>query len=77
MCTAASLTSSKSSPQLHDAERPVTVTMRLDDEPEDAALVDLLGAERVPLEGPRTSIELDAYGYRWFRVSRPGDGRLG
>jgi Glycosidases len=63
---------------LHNfAERPVTVTMRLDDEPGDAALVDLLGAERVPLEGPRTSIELDAYGYRWFRVSRPGDGRLG
>jgi Glycosidases len=63
---------------LHNfAERPVTVSVVLDDEPEDAALVDLLGPESIPLPGPRTAIELGAYGYRWFRVARPGDGRLG
>jgi glycosidase len=63
---------------LHNfAERPVTATFALGDEPEGSGLVDLLGPERIPIQGPRTSIELDAYGYRWFRVGRPGDGRLG
>jgi trehalose synthase len=63
---------------LHNfAERPVAVELTIDDEPDDAALVDLLGPERIELEGGRARLELDAYGYRWFRVRRPGDGRLG
>jgi trehalose synthase len=63
---------------LHNfAERPVTITFELGREPEGSELVDLLGPERIPIDGARTSLELDAYGYRWFRVGRPGDGRLG
>jgi trehalose synthase len=63
---------------LHNfAERAVTVEVALADEPEGAALVDLLGPERIALDGGRATLELDAYGYRWFRVSRPADGRLG
>jgi trehalose synthase len=63
---------------LHNfAERPMTVDLHLGDEPEEANLVDLLGPGRMPLEGGSVTIELEAYGYRWFRVSRPGDGRLG
>jgi trehalose synthase len=62
---------------LHNfAERPVTVHVHLTDEPEGACLVDLLGPGRLALEGDGAEIELGAYGYRWFRVSRPGDGRL-
>jgi trehalose synthase len=59
------------------AERPVTLTLPLEGEPEGAMLVDLLGPERLDLPDGRMSLELEAYGYRWFRVSRPGDGRLG
>jgi glycosidase len=63
---------------LHNfAERPTTVQVRLEDEPEGALLVDLLGPGGMSLEGGAATIELGAYGYRWFRVSRPGDGRLG
>ena len=63
---------------LHNfAERPVTVRFDLRDEPDDAALVDLLGDGVVSLESGRVEVELPAYGYRWLRVSRPGDGRLG
>ncbi len=63
---------------LHNfAERPVAVDLRLPDEPGEVRLVDLLGADRVELDDGRARIELDAYGYRWFRVGRPGDGRLG
>jgi trehalose synthase len=63
---------------LHNfAERPVTVTFTLADEPEGAGLVDLLGPERVAIDAGRVRVELPAYGYRWLRISRPGDGRLG
>jgi trehalose synthase len=63
---------------LHNfAERPVTVDFALADEPEGAELVDLLTPERVAIDSGRVRAELAAYGYRWFRVSRPGDGRLG
>ena len=63
---------------LHNfAERPVTVSLALDDEPEGARLVDLLGPAFVDLDEGRAQLELEAYGYRWFRVGRPGDGRLG
>ncbi|HWH97231.1 MAG TPA: alpha-amylase family protein [Pseudolysinimonas sp.] len=59
------------------AERAVTVTTVLEDEPEGTALVDLLGPERLVLDDRAVTIELGAYGYRWFQVSRPDDGRLG
>lgn len=63
---------------LHNfAERPVTVTLDLGEQPDGATLVDLLGPGRIPIEGRRTTIELAAYGYQWFRVGAPGDGRLG
>lgn len=63
---------------LHNfAENPVTVTFALDDEPEGARLVDLLGPGSVDLDDGRATVELEAYGYRWLRVGRPGDGRLG
>ncbi|GAA5207065.1 alpha-amylase family protein [Microbacterium kyungheense] len=56
---------------------PATIRFALDDEPEGACLVDLLGSERIALdERGRVEIEVPAYGYRWLRVSRPGDGRM-
>jgi len=58
-------------------DTPVTVRFRLEGEPDGVSLVDLLGVERVEEgEGLEVSFELPAYGYRWLRVSRPGDGRL-
>ena len=63
---------------LHNfAERPVTVRLPVSGEPSGTELVDLLGPDRLPLDGDRATLELGAYGYRWFRVGRPGDGRLG
>jgi len=63
---------------LHNfAEHPVTLSFALAHEPEGARLVDLLGPGFVELEAGRATVELDAYGYRWLRVGRPGDGRLG
>jgi glycosidase len=63
---------------LHNfAERPVTVDVALADEPAGATLVDLLTPERVAIDSGRVRAELGAYGYKWFRVRRPGDGRLG
>lgn len=60
------------------ASEPVAVTIRLHDEPDGSSLVDLLGPEEIALDGSgRAAIELPAYGYRWLRVRRPGDGRLG
>lgn len=56
---------------------PATLAFALPDEPEGTVLVDLLAADRLPL-GARGAVELEvaAYGYRWLRVSRPGDGRV-
>lgn len=56
---------------------PATTRFALADEPEGTALVDLLGSDRLPLDD-RGGVELEvpAYGYRWLRVSRPGDGRV-
>ena len=64
---------------LHNfAERPVEVALALRDEPEGTEFVDLLGPDRMPLGARgKAVVELGAYGYRWFRVVRPGDGRLG
>ena len=59
------------------ADVPAMIRFTVDDEPEGAALVDLLAADRVPLEADGTvEMEVPAYGFRWLRVSRPGDGRV-
>lgn len=59
------------------AEVPVTTGFSLTDEPEGTTLIDLLEPAHLPL-GPGGAVELEvpAYGYRWLRVSRPGDGRV-
>lgn len=59
------------------AESPATTAFRLEDEPAGTALVDLLAAQRLPLgDDGRVELEVPGYGYRWLRVSRPGDGRI-
>jgi len=59
------------------AERPATTRFRLTDEPAGTALVDLLEAQRITLDDDgAVELEVPAYGYRWLRVSRPGDGRI-
>ncbi|MGA7148728.1 MAG: alpha-amylase family protein [Microbacterium sp.] len=60
------------------ADEPARVTLTIADEPEGAELTDLFGPERnaLPPNG-RFELDLPAYGWRWFRVARPGDGRLG
>jgi glycosidase len=59
------------------AEVPVTTRFTVGDEPEGATLVDLLDPSRLAI-APDGAVELEvaAYGYRWLRVSRPGDGRI-
>lgn len=44
--------------------------------PEGTALVDLFGPERIEDATSGVELEIPAYGHRWFRVSRPGDGRI-
>ncbi|MFB8188185.1 alpha-amylase family protein [Microbacterium sp. NPDC055988] len=59
------------------AEVPVTTTFSLTDEPDGATLLDLLEPSHLPLgPGGTAELEVPAYGYRWLRVSRPGDGRV-
>ena len=56
---------------------PATTRFALPDEPEGTSLVDLLGSDRMQLDDRgRVELEVPAYGYRWLRVSRPGDGRV-
>jgi trehalose synthase len=54
-----------------------TVTLRIAGEPEGTRLADLL-EQRVTTLSARghVELELDAYGFRWLRVVRPGDQRL-
>jgi len=64
---------------LHNfADVPATVRFAVPDVVEGTELTDLFGSERVALD-PRggAAIELPAYGHRWLRVARPGDGRIG
>jgi trehalose synthase len=59
------------------ADVPALIGFTLGDEPEGTSLEDLFDAKRLPLErGGRIELEIAAYGYRWLRVSRPGDRRI-
>ncbi|MGV2900583.1 alpha-amylase family protein [Microbacterium sp. AGC62] len=59
------------------AEVPVTTGFSLTEEPEGTTLVDLLEPAHLALgRGGAVELEVPAYGYRWLRVSRPGDGRV-
>ena len=58
------------------ADTPATASIVLADEPEGTRLTDLLGPEDYD-EGPTWRFDIPAYGYRWLRVARPGDGRIG
>ncbi|HEX5856876.1 MAG TPA: alpha-amylase family protein [Microbacterium sp.] len=64
---------------LHNfADVPAVARLQLADEPDDVRLRDLFSAEALaPEAGKRFEIELPPYGYRWLRVARPGDTRLG
>jgi trehalose synthase len=63
---------------LHNfSDVPVKTTIRLADDPDAVELSDLLGPERIALDERKgATFELPAYGYRWLRVVRPGDGRI-
>ncbi|WP_404434508.1 alpha-amylase family protein [Microbacterium lacus] len=64
---------------LHNfTEVPVRMTMRVEDVEEGTMLLDLHGPERIDV-GPRGRVELELapYGFRWLRVSPPGDTRIG
>ncbi len=63
---------------LHNfSDVPVKTAIRLADDPDAVELSDLLGPERIALdERNGVTLELPAYGYRWLRVVRPGDGRI-
>jgi glycosidase len=57
--------------------RPVTVGLELAGLPEDAVLSDLFEATVDDIdERGRVDVQLDAYGYRWFRILAPGDRRI-
>lgn len=63
---------------LHNfTEVPVTTAFTVNDEPEGTTLLDLLEPLHLALSPTgRVELEVPAYGYRWLRVSRPGDGRV-
>jgi trehalose synthase len=55
----------------------VTVPFTLADTGTDDELVDLLQtATTTPDKAGQVEVQLDGYGYRWLRVTRPGDRRL-
>lgn len=58
------------------ADTPATASIDLADEPEGTRLTDLLGPQDYD-EGPTWRFDIPAYGHRWLRVARPGDGRIG
>lgn len=63
--------------------QPAAITAKVSS-PEDpnetfggAILLDLLDGDNVPLEADGGfTVELGRYGYRWFRIQRPGDRRI-
>ena len=59
------------------ADVPATTRFALADEPEGTRVEDVFSAEEMPLGADgELELEVAAYGYRWLRVSRPGDRRL-
>lgn len=63
---------------LHNfAPTPTSVTLDLAPVAPDSQLSDLLHVDRYDLdERGRIDVQLDAYGYRWFRIVEPDDRRL-
>jgi hypothetical protein len=56
---------------------PQTVPITLPDCDDTCELVDLLEDGRTSLDGKGAAdLPLDGYGYRWLRVTRPGDRRV-
>jgi len=59
------------------ADVPATTRFALPEEPDGTQLVDLFDADRIGLgTSGQVDLEIPAYGYRWLRVSRPGDRRI-
>jgi hypothetical protein len=55
----------------------VTVSFEQADLDQKCQLVDLLQTgSTTPDKTGQTELQLDGYGYRWLRVTRPGDRRL-
>jgi trehalose synthase len=63
---------------LHNfAPTPTVVSLELGPVAPDSQLSDLLHVDRYDLdERGRIDVQLDAYGYRWFRIVEPDDRRL-
>lgn len=65
------------------AAQPASVSAKVSS-PEDpaenfagAVLLDLLDGDNVPLaDDGGFELELERYGYRWFRIQRPADRRI-
>ena len=64
---------------LHNfTEVPVRVRVQIGTVEEGTALLDLGGPERIDVEPQgQVEVELAPFGYRWLRVSPPGDSRIG
>lgn len=57
---------------------PLRTRVNIGEVEEGTVLIDLHGPERTPLDATgRIELELAPYGYRWLRVSLPGDTRIG
>ncbi|MBT2499690.1 alpha-amylase family protein [Agromyces sp. ISL-38] len=63
---------------LHNfASRPAIVSLALGPVAEESVLSDLFHDDRYDLDASgRIDVQLDAYGYRWFRIVEPDDRRL-
>lgn len=60
---------------LHNlSSKPASITLTID-EPQDCdGLIDLLGERALtPLDGRSVGVDLEGFGYRWYRVHRAGD----
>ena len=64
---------------LHNfTEVPMRMRVEIGAVEEGTALLDLHGPDRITVEPRgRVELELPPYGYRWLRVSPPGDSGLG
>jgi hypothetical protein len=57
---------------------PVRLRAEIGAVEEGTSLLDLFGPDSVSVDPRgRIDVELPAYGYRWLRVSPPGDTRIG